>query len=231
MLELALTDSRIATYVRERLGATMRALIVDEVFDANDLDISVIEMAVDAGVAVTLVGDPWQALYVFRGARPEVVPLVRKSFRPLFHRAQPRMARRCAAGVSPFARTAVVTGRHDMDIFIITCEHGGNRIPAPYRRLFRGQRALLDSHRGYDPGSLVMAKALASACAGAAGGFDCQPPAYRSQSLDRPPTTFFGGDTRRAGPDPGADRRTSITGPIASRSSVSSGKRYRAGIA
>ena len=50
-----------------------------------------------------------------------------------------------------------------MDTFIITCEHGGNRIPAPYRRLFREQRALLDSHRGYDPGSLVMAKALANA--------------------------------------------------------------------
>ena len=50
-----------------------------------------------------------------------------------------------------------------MDAFIVTCEHGGNRVPAPYRRLFRGQRALLDSHRGYDPGSLVMAKALASA--------------------------------------------------------------------
>ena len=52
-----------------------------------------------------------------------------------------------------------------MDTFIITCEHGGNRIPAPYRRLFREQRALLDSHRGYDPGSLVMAKALSSAFA------------------------------------------------------------------
>src|SRR6476620_935586 len=55
-----------------------------------------------------------------------------------------------------------VVGR--MDTFIITCEHGGNRIPAPYRRLFREQRALLDSHRGYDPGSLVMATALARAC-------------------------------------------------------------------
>jgi predicted N-formylglutamate amidohydrolase len=51
-----------------------------------------------------------------------------------------------------------------MDTFVITCEHGGNRIPAPYRRLFRGQRELLDSHRGYDAGSLVMAKALARAC-------------------------------------------------------------------
>jgi predicted N-formylglutamate amidohydrolase len=52
-----------------------------------------------------------------------------------------------------------------VDIYIITCEHGGNRVPAPYRPLFRGQRALLDSHRGYDPGSLVMAKALARAFA------------------------------------------------------------------
>jgi predicted N-formylglutamate amidohydrolase len=52
-----------------------------------------------------------------------------------------------------------------VDTFTITCEHGGNRIPEPYRHLFRGQRALLDSHRGHDPGSLVMAKALASAFA------------------------------------------------------------------
>jgi predicted N-formylglutamate amidohydrolase len=51
-----------------------------------------------------------------------------------------------------------------MDRVIITCEHGGNEIPAPYRRLFRENRVLLDSHRGYDPGSLVMATALADAC-------------------------------------------------------------------
>ena len=50
-----------------------------------------------------------------------------------------------------------------MDAFIISCEHGGNRVPAPYRRLFQEQRALLDSHRGWDPGALVTAKALAAA--------------------------------------------------------------------
>jgi predicted N-formylglutamate amidohydrolase len=50
-----------------------------------------------------------------------------------------------------------------IDSFLITCEHGGNRIPAPYRRLFRGRRALLDTHRGYDPGALVMARVLAGA--------------------------------------------------------------------
>jgi predicted N-formylglutamate amidohydrolase len=50
------------------------------------------------------------------------------------------------------------------DAFLVTCEHGGNRVPAPYQALFRGRRALLDSHRGYDPGALVIARALARAC-------------------------------------------------------------------
>ena len=53
-----------------------------------------------------------------------------------------------------------------VDAFLITCEHGGNRIPLPYRGLFRGYRALLDSHRGYDPGSLVLARAIAAALRG-----------------------------------------------------------------
>jgi DNA helicase-2/ATP-dependent DNA helicase PcrA len=74
VLAQALRDPVCAEHVRRRLAATMRALIVDEVFDANDLDIALIESAISAGVAVTLVGDPWQALYVFRGARPQVVP-------------------------------------------------------------------------------------------------------------------------------------------------------------
>src|SRR5258705_6095005 len=49
------------------------------------------------------------------------------------------------------------------DSFLITCEHGGKRIPAPYRALFRGSRALLGTHRGYDSGALVMARELARA--------------------------------------------------------------------
>jgi predicted N-formylglutamate amidohydrolase len=49
------------------------------------------------------------------------------------------------------------------DCFLITCEHGGNRIPAPYRSLFHDYRALLDTHRGYDRGALVMARELARA--------------------------------------------------------------------
>ena len=48
---------------------------------------------------------------------------------------------------------------------VITCEHGGNRIPAPYRDLFHVRQTLLDSHRGYDPGALIMARVLATAFA------------------------------------------------------------------
>lgn len=51
-----------------------------------------------------------------------------------------------------------------MAFLLITCEHGGNGIPVPFRPLFREHRALLDSHRGWDPGALVMAEALAGAC-------------------------------------------------------------------
>lgn len=48
---------------------------------------------------------------------------------------------------------------------VITCEHGGNRIPEPYRELFHAHQVLLDSHRGFDPGALIMARALAKAFA------------------------------------------------------------------
>lgn len=44
---------------------------------------------------------------------------------------------------------------------VITCEHGGNRVPAAYRDWFRDCGPLLQSHRGFDPGALVMARALA----------------------------------------------------------------------
>lgn len=47
---------------------------------------------------------------------------------------------------------------------LITCEHGGNRIPAPYRTCFRGHEEALASHRGHDPGALALARELARAC-------------------------------------------------------------------
>jgi predicted N-formylglutamate amidohydrolase len=49
--------------------------------------------------------------------------------------------------------------------YLITCEHGGKRIPPRYRPLFAGFEALLQTHRGYDPGALALALALAKALA------------------------------------------------------------------
>lgn len=46
---------------------------------------------------------------------------------------------------------------------LLTCEHGGNRVPPGYRSLFAGRQALLRSHRGWDPGALAVARRLARA--------------------------------------------------------------------
>lgn len=45
---------------------------------------------------------------------------------------------------------------------IVTCEHGGNRVPAAYAPWFAQAATLLASHRGYDPGALALAHALAA---------------------------------------------------------------------
>ena len=44
---------------------------------------------------------------------------------------------------------------------IVTCEHGGNDIPADFASLFDGFRETLDSHRGYDPGAIGLARHIA----------------------------------------------------------------------
>jgi DNA helicase-2/ATP-dependent DNA helicase PcrA len=56
------------------LSSSVAHLVIDEVFDANNLDLALVYLACDANISVTLVGDPWQALYGFRGAKPELVP-------------------------------------------------------------------------------------------------------------------------------------------------------------
>ncbi len=47
------------------------------------------------------------------------------------------------------------------DRVIVTCEHGGNRVPAPYARYFTGWERRLGTHRGFDAGALRMAQDLA----------------------------------------------------------------------
>ncbi len=47
-------------------------------------------------------------------------------------------------------------------LLVVSCEHGGNRIPARYRPLFHGWQPVLDSHRGYDAGALALAREMAT---------------------------------------------------------------------
>lgn len=49
------------------------------------------------------------------------------------------------------------------DALIITCEHGGNEVPAAYAPLFTAHEALLQTHRGWDPGALELAQQMAAA--------------------------------------------------------------------
>ena len=46
---------------------------------------------------------------------------------------------------------------------IVTCEHGGHRLPGEWRTMGVGHEALLASHRGWDPGALELAHTLAAA--------------------------------------------------------------------
>lgn len=45
---------------------------------------------------------------------------------------------------------------------LLSCEHGGNLVPPPWRGLFAGAEAVLESHRGYDPGIAPLARWLAT---------------------------------------------------------------------
>jgi len=47
-----------------------------------------------------------------------------------------------------------------MLILLLTCEHGGNKIPARFSASFAGQEQVLASHRGYDIGALPLFRDL-----------------------------------------------------------------------
>jgi predicted N-formylglutamate amidohydrolase len=51
----------------------------------------------------------------------------------------------------------------DDRVLIVTCEHGGHEVPSAFAPLFMDHRRLLDSHRGWDPGALELARELAQA--------------------------------------------------------------------
>lgn len=73
ILRTAMHTAELQQVAADWLSASYRAVIIDEVYDADDLDLYVAYLAAEAGLSITLIGDPWQTLYKWRGAKPEVV--------------------------------------------------------------------------------------------------------------------------------------------------------------
>lgn len=48
-------------------------------------------------------------------------------------------------------------------VLVVSCEHAGRSVPAAWAAAFEGFGALLDSHRGWDPGALELGRGLADA--------------------------------------------------------------------
>jgi predicted N-formylglutamate amidohydrolase len=48
-----------------------------------------------------------------------------------------------------------------LDRLILTCEHAGNEVPPEHAPLFVGHEHLLPTHRGWDPGALLLAREMA----------------------------------------------------------------------
>jgi predicted N-formylglutamate amidohydrolase len=57
---------------------------------------------------------------------------------------------------SPPARRS----RHRPLRLLVSCEHGGNRVPAEYAALFAGAHDVLATHRGFDLGAAAVARAF-----------------------------------------------------------------------
>jgi predicted N-formylglutamate amidohydrolase len=67
---------------------------------------------------------------------------------------------------APFAGAKALKGAATADAshasgLVVSCEHGGHEVPPAYARLFAGQQALLESHQGWDPGTLELARQMA----------------------------------------------------------------------
>lgn len=131
VLSDAVDESRHPAFnqaIRECLKGSFCHLVVDEAFDMNPLDVAVIERAIEAGVNITLVGDPWQSLYEFRGSTPKLVSQMIQHHAffqvdmPGEHRYRTREMRDLAAALfkgEPFS----VAAAQDGDTFDVVLAH------------------------------------------------------------------------------------------------------------
>lgn len=66
-------QSEIRQAICDFLATSYSHLLVDEIYDLNELDLELLSACDDAGVGLSMLGDPWQTIYEFRGSRPDLV--------------------------------------------------------------------------------------------------------------------------------------------------------------
>lgn len=146
LVGLALGSPRLGPELDAFIGRTFSHLIVDEVFDVNGLDARLIERFVVAGSNVALLGDPWQALYEWRGARPDLVHrlLDRHSFRRLpmlkSFRFVEHEVRQLALDLRQRRPVTLDEGGHDAEVVLASAwddllRAGSDVIPLSFGRL------------------------------------------------------------------------------------------------
>lgn len=73
LIDCVRQDRQLSLIVTDWLRRCYRSLIVDEAYDMNLNNLWFLEMCFQAGLCITIVGDPWQSLYSWRDAVPELI--------------------------------------------------------------------------------------------------------------------------------------------------------------
>jgi DNA helicase-2/ATP-dependent DNA helicase PcrA len=73
ILTRALLVEELQAWISNWMECNYRDIIIDEIYDAAALDLNLALIAARAGSGLTLIGDPRQALYGWRGATPDQV--------------------------------------------------------------------------------------------------------------------------------------------------------------
>lgn len=66
-------DQNLTRIVIDWLKRCYRCIIVDEAYDMNDSNLWFVDLCFQAQLDITIVGDPWQALYRWRDAVPDLI--------------------------------------------------------------------------------------------------------------------------------------------------------------
>ncbi|MDV8071163.1 UvrD-helicase domain-containing protein [Rhodococcus sp. IEGM 1366] len=145
ILRSAIPLDGVVDAIERWIGSNFRHIIVDEIYDADVLDLWMLGKAGSVETHLTLVGDPWQALYEWRGATPEKVQTLIDGF-PFHQYEQPESFRFRGEQMPELARTlrtgaAVTIPRRTSDVVDVALARrwvdlwnvGDNVLPLAFR--------------------------------------------------------------------------------------------------